>query len=93
MSASKTVIINNRDGIHARPSAIIVEQASKYSCDIFFYKNGQKGSAKNILDLMSNALAYGKEIKIECIGENEKEALKIMAELFEREYNFKKGDQ
>jgi len=90
VSISKIVKVNNKDGIHARPSAMIVECASKFPCNIFFYKNSKKGDAKNILDLMCMAMTYGQDVKIECEGEQELEALDALSQLFSKEFNFEK---
>ncbi len=91
MSVRKKVKITNRDGIHARPSAQIVEAARNFKCTINFYKRGAQGNAANMLDLMAMAMAFGEEIEIVCHGEREKEALELMVDLFTREFNFKKN--
>ncbi len=90
MSVSKKVTVLNKDGIHARPSALIVESARGFECTINFYKNGQCGNAANMLDLMVLAMAYGEEVEIVCDGENENQALEKMCELFSTEFNFKR---
>ena len=91
MSVKKKVIVLNKDGIHARPSSIIVSCAKKYCCDVFIHKKSQKGDAKNILDLMSMALSYGSELEIECDGENEQAALEEISHLFGKEFNFERN--
>ena len=88
MSVRKKVIVINKDGIHARPSSVIVTCAKKYCCEIFIHKKNQKGDAKNMLDLMSMALSVGTELEVECDGNDEREALNEIVELFAKEFNF-----
>jgi phosphocarrier protein len=90
MSVSKKVKIENKDGIHARPSAMLVECASKFKCDVILRKDDQEGDAKNILDLMTLAMAYNQEVEVECCGEDENDALLQVSSLLETEFNFER---
>ena len=49
---TKELIISNKLGIHARPAALFVKTANRFSCDIFVEKDGEKINGKSIMGLM-----------------------------------------
>src|ERR1051325_9643032 len=49
---TKELIVTNKLGIHARPAAMFVRTASKFECDIFVEKDGERGNATSIMGLM-----------------------------------------
>ena len=50
---TKILKINNKYGIHARPAALIVKEAAKFTSDIFFEKNENKVSCRSIMEIMA----------------------------------------
>ncbi|HEQ72506.1 MAG TPA: HPr family phosphocarrier protein, partial [Spirochaetia bacterium] len=43
----KTVAVQNRAGIHARPAALLVQTASRFKSSIFFEKNKERVNGKS----------------------------------------------
>jgi len=76
-------VINNT-GIHARPSALIVESLLPINVSVTFEKNGFKIDAKSILNLLQLAASQGSIIHIEINGSSEEEtkAANILQALF-----------
>jgi phosphotransferase system HPr (HPr) family protein len=77
----KTVKVINRLGMHARPSAMFVTHASRYKSEISIEKAGLTVNGKSIMGVMTLAAEMGAELVIYADGEDEKEALKDLAEL------------
>ncbi|MFH2056009.1 MAG: HPr family phosphocarrier protein [bacterium] len=78
---SKTVKIVNKLGLHARPSARIVQVASKFKSEITLEKDGVPVNGKSIMGVMMLAAGMGSEVTITVQGEDEEAALKALAEV------------
>lgn len=78
---SKTVKIVNKLGLHARPSARIVQVASKFKSDVTLEKDGIPVNGKSIMGVMMLAAGMGSEVTITVQGDDEAEALKALAEV------------
>ena len=78
---STEVILINKTGLHARPAALFVKEASKYKSNINIIKGEKTYNAKSIMGLLSMGAAKGDSIKIETDGEDEEIALNNLVEL------------
>jgi phosphocarrier protein HPr len=79
--ASKTVKIVNKLGLHARPSAKVVQTAAKFKSEITLEKDGLEVNGKSIMGVMMLAAEMGSDVKITTRGDDEDEALKALAEV------------
>ncbi len=77
----KTIRITNNTGLHARPAAMFVQTAGKFTSHIWIAKSGKKVNAKSIMGLMSLAAATGNEITIGAVGDDAEVAIKELTEL------------
>ena len=82
----KTIRINNRAGIHARPAAMFVEAAKEFKCTIHVEKGRDKINGKSILGLMTLGASYGMNLKIITDGEDEERAAEILVRLIESKF-------
>jgi len=82
----KTVTVLNRAGVHARPSALIVQATKNFKCSIHFEKGNERINAKSIMGVITLGASYGTKIKIIADGEDEKEAVEIIVNLFESKF-------
>lgn len=78
---SKTVKIINKLGLHARPSAKVVQTASKFKSEITLVKEGLEVNGKSIMGVMMLAAETGSEITVIASGQDEEEAVKILGEV------------
>lgn len=69
------VILQNENGLHARPAGELVRLVSTFKSDVSLTVNDKKINAKSILAIMSLGIKKGSEIEIECNGEDEEEAI------------------
>ena len=75
MTLERTVTIKNKQGLHARPAALFVQIANKYSSDITIQKGKQKINGKSIMGIMMLEAGAGSKILITAIGEDAEEAV------------------
>lgn len=67
-------IINDKNGLHARPAGVISETARKYSAETIIMCDGKEANAKRLLSLMALGATSGKELHIVIDGKDEDEA-------------------
>jgi len=83
----KNFRINNKLGLHARPAALLAQSAGKFDSKVSIIKDGQEVDGDSILGIMMLAAEYGSEITVIVKGEDEKEAMKKIEELFSRKFD------
>ena len=76
MTIERSVIIKNKQGLHARPAALFVQIANKYTCDITIQKGKQKINGKSIMGIMMLEAGAGSKILITAVGEDAEEAMR-----------------
>ena len=84
--AEKTVTITNRAGIHARPAAVLVQAAKDFKSNIYLEKGRTRINAKSIMGILALAATYRTELKLIAEGEDEKEAVDAIVQLFESKF-------
>jgi len=72
------VVIENRNGLHARPAAMFVKISSRYRAEVWVEKDGERVNGKSIMGLMM--LAAGKGSRLQVIAEGT-DAEKAVAEI------------
>jgi phosphocarrier protein len=82
----KMVKVLNRAGIHARPSALLVQVTKDFKSNIYLEKKNEKVNAKSIMGVITLAAGFGTELKISAEGEDEKEAVAALVRLFESKF-------
>lgn len=81
--ASREVVVLNRQGIHARPSAAFVKRASQFRSEVLLEKDGETINGKSIMGLLMLAAGPGSKLRIVCQGDDAAAALTSLVELFE----------
>lgn len=80
----KEVKVKLRTGLQARPAALFVQEANRFSSEIFLVKDEKKVNAKSIMGLMSLAVSSGTNIKIIADGIDELEAIDNLTKYIEK---------
>jgi len=75
MVVEKKITIKNKQGLHARPAALFVQTANKFTSDIIVQKGKQEVNGKSIMGIMMLAAGKGSRITIRANGEDAKEAV------------------
>lgn len=85
---TRTLTVQNKMGIHARPAAMIVRISNKYSdTDVKVEKDGEEVNGKSIMSLMMLAAGKGSQIKFIAEGEDASAMLDEIEDLFNRKFD------
>jgi phosphotransferase system HPr (HPr) family protein len=79
----QSIVVQNKSGLHARPAALLVKEASRFKSKLTLSKNGKEIDLKSILGLMSLAVMAGETVVIRAEGVDEKEVIAHLVSLFE----------
>ncbi|PKR78023.1 phosphocarrier protein Chr [Halalkalibacillus sediminis] len=81
----KEITVKLETGLQARPAAKFVQEANRYSSDIFLEKDGKRVNAKSIMGVMSLAIGSNEVVAISTEGPDEDQALESLITLVESE--------
>lgn len=81
MVVERSVIIKNKQGLHARPAALFVQIANKFISEITISKGKQKVNGKSIMGIMILEAGSGSRITIAANGEDAEAAVKELEAL------------
>lgn len=82
----KKITVSNKTGLHARPAALLVQTASKFSSDVLIVKGDIEVNAKSIMGIMALGAGQGTELTIRINGADEDQALAAILELFHNNF-------
>ena len=85
--STKELTIVNRLGLHARPSAMFVKTASRFKCEIWVEKDGERVNGKSIMGLMMLAAGQGSKLLITCEGSDCDKAVVELEEIVRRKFD------
>ena len=71
----KTVVVKNKQGLHARPAALFVQIANKFDSDVTVSKGKTKVNGKSIMGIMMLEAGRGSRITIVTKGEDAQQAI------------------
>jgi phosphocarrier protein len=71
----KKLIIENKEGLHARPAALFVQLANKFNSTITVKKGRRAVNGKSIMGILTLGADYGSQIQIIVKGEDAHEAI------------------
>ena len=80
---SREFTINNKLGLHARPSAQITQVASKFASDIHIARNGRRVNAKSIMGVMMLAAGQGTVVTVDADGDDAQAAVDAIGALID----------
>jgi len=82
----RLVTVINRAGIHARPSALLVQTTKNFKSNIYIEKGSDRINAKSIMGIITLGAAYGTELTVITEGEDEEIAADAVVRLFESKF-------
>jgi phosphocarrier protein len=87
-TATKTVKIQNRLGMHARPAMLFAEIAGKFAATITVARqDSEPVDAKSIMQLMMLAATKGTELTIDAQGDDADSAISELVDLVSSGFN------
>jgi phosphocarrier protein HPr len=84
---SRTALIKNQRGLHARAAAKFVKVAGAFEAEITVSRSGQSVSGRSIMGLMMLAAATGSEIRLEAEGTDAEAALDAICALVDAKFD------
>lgn len=81
---SKTVVVPNPQGLHARPADLFVKTANRFAASVEVIKDGERVDGKSILGILMLVAEQGTQLFIEAKGHDAHDALTALVELVEQ---------
>ena len=82
-----STVIENKNGIHARPAAIFTKKAESFRSNIQIKSAHKTVDAKNLLMLMSMGLVKGDRVTISAEGPDAADAVKQLVALIDANFD------
>jgi phosphocarrier protein len=86
-SVVRELIVGNKLGLHARPAAMFVRVANRFSSDIIVEKDGEEINGKSIMGLMLLAAGCGSRLKVTVTGSDANDLVQALEELIARKFD------
>jgi phosphocarrier protein HPr len=83
----KELVILNRLGMHARPSARFVKVSNKFKSEIWVEKDGEQVNGKSIMGLMMLAAGQGSKLRVTAEGPDAEKALQDLETLVQGRFD------
>lgn len=81
----KQLQVKLKSGLQARQAALFVQEANRFSSEVFLQKEDKKVNAKSIMGIMSLAVANGTAVTLIADGSDADDAIEGLAKLIEQE--------
>lgn len=88
MELTRTVLIQNRLGLHARAAVKLVELAQSFNATLTIHSEDEKSAtADSVMGLLMLESAQGQHIRIQAEGEDAQQALDAVCHLIEDKFD------
>ena len=81
VSDSRSVTVENEQGLHLRPAGLFAETASKFESQIEIVKDDLRIDGKSALSILTLGAAKGTQLEINATGPDANEAINVLSEL------------
>ncbi len=81
-------VIKNEQGIHCRPSAVIIKSIQGYDGQASVCSASGEANLQSIMGLLSLCLEQGTEVQVRVDGPDEESICAQLVKLFETEFDF-----
>ncbi len=83
----KDLVILNKLGMHARPSARFVKVSNRFKSEILVEKDGEQVNGKSIMGLMMLAAGQGSKLRVTAEGPDAQQALADLEQLVQTRFD------
>jgi len=83
---SKSVIVDNQVGLHARPATFFIQKANEFKANIWIEKDEHRVNAKSLLGVLSLGITKGTAINIISDGGDEESAVNALAAMITSDF-------
>lgn len=88
MAAEATATIQNADGIHCRPSVLIIKAVEDYEGEITVCNEIHSTDLRSVMSLMTLGLRPGDSVSVQVTGPDAESMCRRIVELFETHFDF-----
>lgn len=78
----RTVVVDNPQGLHARPADLLVRIANRFDATIMIGRGGEMVDCKSILSLLTLGAAEGTELSLTAQGDDAENAIDLIEQFF-----------
>ncbi len=78
---SKSVVVLNQVGLHAKAATLFIQKANEFKAGIWVEKESRRVNAKSLLGILSLGITRGTEILLSADGADEGEAIEALTAL------------
>ena len=78
---SKTLTIENSEGLHMRPAGVVAKEMGKFACDVTIVFGDKRINAKSLINIISSCIKTVADISFDFVGEDEEAAMAKVEEL------------
>lgn len=87
MFVEKVVYIQNKLGLHARPAALLVQEATRFKSKIELEVDDTRVNGKSIMGVMMLAAAHGSKVTISAEGDDAEAAVEKVKALIDSRFD------
>ena len=80
---TRTVTIRNFEGLHLRPSRVLVLLANLFEAEIFLSNNADQVDCRSILSIVTLGATDGTELTLSASGADAEAAIEVISDFFE----------
>ena len=81
-AVTRTVLVANRAGIHARAAALIATLVPRFKARVEIVKGNARVEGTDVLQILSLGTGQGEQLSLEATGEEAPQALDALEDLF-----------
>lgn len=82
---TKEIIVQNAQGLHARPAALFVQIASRYNSEVTIQKDSERVNGKSIMGILTLGVQPGIKVILEVNGEDAEKVIVELEDLLTKE--------
>ena len=83
----KNVVITNAVGLHARPAALLVQEAGRFQARVQIRYGEKSTNARSLIGVLKLGARKGADLVIQADGEDADEAVQSLVALIERKFD------
>ena len=84
---TKTAVVNNQVGLHARPATFFIQKANEFKSSIWIEKDERRVNAKSLLGVLSLGIVKGTTVTLVADGADEQEAIDTLTALINSDFS------
>lgn len=82
----------NAQGIHCRPSAVIIKEVNSYPGKVLVVSERGDSDLRSVMSLLKLGLGPGSQVSITVTGPDEEDYCQKLVDLFQKHYDFPPRD-